>query len=300
MIVTITAVDTYIDRLRVLKNPSHHTLAAYASDLRHFLEFVRRFKLPGAESSTILAYVNSLMLRSAAARTVRRRVACLRGFYRDLVREKIIDRSPFTDLELQLPRVRSLPRGISSKDAGQLVLSAWQRCGGQRSVDEISLISIAILVLIGTGLRVGELVELKSEDFLIDNGALHVRGKGQRERLVFLVDPALRELVAKLSKRRAGLPLLGHGIDQWTTDWVRRALDKFARDAGVHRRVTPHMLRHTCATLLLEDGVDLRFLQRLLGHESISTTAIYAHVGDAGLQRALEGAGLLAKLKDAA
>lgn len=300
MVVTNTAVDAYIGRLRVLRNPSRHTLAAYTSDLRDFLEFVRPLKLPGAEGSTILAYVNNLRLRSAAARTVRRRVACLRGFYRDLVREKIIDRSPFTDLELQLPRVRSLPRGISRKDAGQLASSAWQRCRNQCNVDEVSLLSIAILVLIGTGVRVGELVQLQSEDVLVDNGALHIRGKGQRERLVFLVDPALGELVAKLSARRAGLPLFGHGVEQWSTDWVRHALDKFAKDAGVHRRVTPHMLRHTCATLLLEDGVDLRFLQRLLGHESISTTAIYAHVGDAGLQRALESAGLLAKLKAAA
>ncbi len=78
---------------------------------------------------------------------------------------------------------------------------------------------------------------------------------------------------------------------------ARYALRDFARDAGVQRRITPHMLRHTCATLLLEEGVDLRFLQRLLGHENISNTAIYAHVGDTGLQRALEGAGLLTRLK---
>lgn len=300
MIVTNAAVNAYIDRLRVSRNPSPHTLLAYTSDLRDYVDVVTRLSLPGDESSTILAYVNDLMLRSAAARTVRRRVACLRGFYRDLHREKIVGRSPFLNLELQLPRARSLPRGISRKDARMLASAAWAQCRGQRNPNKIPLIAIAILVLICTGLRVGELVQLRSGDVHADNGALHVRGKGQRERFVFLVDPGLRDLMAKLSARRSGLPLFGNGVEQWSTDWVRRALRAFVKEAGIDRHITPHMLRHTCATLLLEDGVDLRFLQRLLGHESISTTAIYAHVGDTGLQRALEGAQLLARLKEAA
>jgi integrase/recombinase XerD len=300
MHVTGEMIKAYIERLRIARNPSEHTLLAYTSDLRSYREFTTNQEIDCANGDAILAYVGHLAKSGAAARTVRRRVACLRGFYRDLVREKLIEKSPFVGLELQLPRAKSLPRGISRKDTRTLASAAWRLCRGHRSARSIPPVAVAILVLICTGVRVGELVTLRSDDFHGDNGALRVHGKGQRERFVFLVDKDLRGLVARLAARRAGLLLFGHGELPWSTDWVRRALRTFASDAGIACKITPHMLRHTCATLLLEDGVDLRFLQRLLGHESISTTAIYAHVGDAGLQRALENARLLSRLKEAA
>ncbi|HEX4693570.1 tyrosine-type recombinase/integrase [Sphingomonas sp.] len=290
----------YIERLRIARNPSEHTLLAYSSDLRNYRTFATTQAINCANGDGILAYVGHLTRSGAAARTVRRRVACLRGFYRDLAREKLIEKSPFVELELQLPRARSLPRAISRTDTRALASAAWRVCRGHRSAFAIPPLAVAILVLICTGVRVGELVALRSDDFHGDNGALRVHGKGQRERFVFLVDKDLRSLVARLAARRAGLLLFANGELPWSTDWVRRALRAFATNAGIVCKITPHMLRHTCATLLLEDGVDLRFLQRLLGHESISTTAIYAHVSDAGLQRALENAKLLSRLKEAA
>jgi integrase/recombinase XerD len=300
MIVTAEASKAYIERLRVARSPSEHTLLAYASDLRHYRGFLHMHEVDGATGDSILRYLGHLTRSGAAPRTVRRRVACLRGFYRDLAREKLLERSPFTGLELQLQRARSLPRGISRKDTRMLAIAAWHQCRGHRNARTLPPIAAAILVLICSGVRVGELVALQSDDFHSDNGALRVHGKGQRERCVFLVDKELQAIIARIAARRPGLTLFGHAEAPWSTDWVRRALRKFASDAGIVQRVTPHMLRHTCATLLLEDGVDLRFLQRLLGHESISTTAIYAHVGDAGLQRALEGAKLLTRLREVA
>jgi integrase/recombinase XerD len=123
-----------------------------------------------------------------------------------------------------------------------------------------------------------------------------VRGKGRRERCVFVVDPTLKQTLAALAGRFPDGPLATPREGEWSTQAVRRSLKRFAAQAGIDRCVTPHMLRHTCATLLLEDGVDLRYLQVLLGHENIATTAIYAHVGDAALKRALESAGLLSSL----
>lgn len=113
---------------------------------------------------------------------------------------------------------------------------------------------------------------------------------------MFVTDRRLAALLARLADRAEAPSLCGPAGRGWTTQAARRELRAFAAAAGVTRRVTPHMLRHTCATLLLEDGVDLRVLQRLLGHENIATTAIYAHVGGSGLRRALEQAGLLAGL----
>lgn len=297
MEITNDSIEAYIRRLKRSRGPSPYTILAYRSDLKHY----RLFTGPCShDGNAILDYVGHLIRSGAAARTVRRRIACLRGFYRDMVREKQIVTSPFSGLELQLPRARSLPRGISRNETQLLAAEAWRQCRGRRSGRTLSAVAVAVLVLICTGIRVGELVRLKSDDFDAANGAMRVHGKGQRERFVFIVDQDLRRLIAMIASIRRGLCLFGIGEQCWTTDWFRSELRGFTQAAGVRSHVTPHMLRHTCATLLLEDGVDLRFLQRLLGHESISTTAIYAHVGDAGLQRALESAKLLTRLKQAA
>jgi len=127
-----------------------------------------------------------------------------------------------------------------------------------------------------------------SSEKLDELGGLNVRGKGRRERRVFIVDPRLRQHLAQLANGDDAA--LFSRARPWSTQTFRQALRAFARSAGLTRRVTPHMLRHNAATLLLEDGVDLLFLQRLLGQESISTTALYAHVGDASLKRAWEKA----------
>jgi integrase/recombinase XerD len=291
VIVTTASAADYVRRLKAARDPSEHTLRAYKSDLDDYARFLAARRLCPREGETLLAYAGHLRdERSAAPRTLRRRMACLRGFYKDAVRSGALERSPFAELEMQLPRARSLPRGLSRGEARLLAAAAW-RASASRSG-----FAAAVLLMLSVGLRVGELVRLRPGDFDPDSGGLHVRGKGRRERRVFVVDPRLAALVARLA-RRDGASLCGPAAGSaWTTQAVRRELRAFAAAAGVERRVTPHMLRHTCATLLLEDGVDLRVLQRLLGHENIATTAIYAHVGDAGLRRALAQAGLLAGL----
>lgn len=298
MLVTATTTAAYVSRIKASRDPSAHTLKAYESDLRDYTRFLDQKRLCPSREDTLLAYARYLMVdRAAAPRTLRRRMACLRGFYRDLARIGSIERSPFSQLEMQLPRPRSLPRALARSEAHLLVKAAWTACLRRTVSLERKAFPAAVLLLISVGLRVGELVQLRCVDFDADSGALRVRGKGSRERCVFVADPRLRAVLAALSERPGGGGwLLSRAESALTTQSVRRALKGFAAEAGVKRTVTPHMLRHTCATLLLEDGVDLRFLQRLLGHENIATTAIYAHVGDEGLKRALEGANLLSSL----
>ena len=298
VLITPSAAQDYVRRLRAARNPSEHTLRAYECDLRDYAGFLAARELCPGREETILAYADYLMdERSAAPRTMRRRMACLRGFYKDLVRSGHLERSPFITLEMQLPRARSLPRGLTRREAADLVRFALaMHRSPQRSADD-KVFALAVLVLISVGLRVGELVVLCSDDFDTDTGRILVRGKGRRERHVFLVDTAVKRAITKLAGQRRGRTLFGPRKGEWTTQEIRRRLRSMASDAGLRRRVTPHMLRHTCATLLLESGVDLRFLQRLLGHENIATTAIYAHVGDAGLKHALESAGLLGDLQ---
>lgn len=299
MQLTPSITQDYVRRLRASRNPSEHTLRAYECDLRDYAGFLSRGALCARNGNTILAYADYLMdERAAAPRTMRRRMACLRGFYKDLVRTGSLERSPFADLEMQLPRAHSLPRGLTRREASDLVVAAQRRCRDRQHCAEERAFALAVLVLISVGVRVGELVKLRSDDFDAETGGLLVHGKGRRERRVFLVDTGLRRAVGALAARRRGKALFGPRDGDWTTQEVRRRLRALAASAGLERRVTPHMLRHTCATLLLENGVDLRFLQRLLGHENIATTAIYAHVGDAGLMHALQGASLLGGLQE--
>jgi len=296
LITAATAAD-YVNRLGAVRCASEHTLRAYRSDLRDFAGFLLAQKLCPASSDTLVAYARHLTVdRLAAPRTLRRRMACLRGFYRDLVRSGRIPRSPFAELDIQLPRPRTLPRALTRGEARCLAASAWTLCLDAEVSISRRAHPAAVLLMMSVGLRVSELVGLRPADFDPESGALRVRGKGRRERMVFVVDPHLRRVMADLSGRSCLNALMAPSDEGWSTQTVRRQLARFAGEAGVGRKVTPHMLRHTCATLLLEDGVDLRILQRLLGHENIATTAIYAHVGDAGLRKALEGAGLLSSL----
>lgn len=296
LVITAGAAQAFVGRLRAARDASEHTCKAYTSDLRDFSTFVVARKLCPRAEGTILAYADHLTReRAAAPRTVRRRMACLRGFYKDLVRSGTIERSPFAGLEMQLPRARSLPRTLTRGEARLLAQESWRELDLAASAAAAAS-PAAVLLLLSVGLRVGELVRLRPSDLDADSGGLHVRGKGRRERRVFVVDERLRRAVAALAGRPGASSLFSPEGGPWSTQGVRRALRETAAAAGIARRVTPHMLRHTCATLLLEEGVDIRYLQRLLGHENIATTAIYAHVGDAGLRKALAGAGLLAGL----
>ncbi len=291
------ATAAYVSRLRAVRDPSEHTVRAYSSDLKDYTSFLALRKLCPEQADTVVAYAHHLLIeRCAAPRTLRRRMACLRGFYKDQVRAGLLERSPFATLEMQLPLPRSLPRALNRSEASRLAIAARSVCHGPDPDLSKCAMPAGVLLLLSVGLRVSELIALRRSDYDADSGALRVRGKGRRERRVFVVDPNLRAIMASLANRAADGALMSPGDGGWSSQGVRRWLRGFASAAGITRNVTPHMLRHTCATLLLEDGVDLRFLQRLLGHENIATTAIYAHVADAGLRRALEGARLLATL----
>lgn len=294
--VQLDDIETYLARLSARRSPSVHTLKAYRSDLRDFRAFAES-RAEFDEPAVILAYVEHLQReRGAAPRTVRRRVAALRGFYTDRARGGEGALSPFRTLDVKLPRARSLPRALGRDDAQALARAARRRLRDTSALRADLALAAGVLILMSVGLRVAELAALRRTDFQPADGGLHVRGKGNRDRRVFIVDDDLRAAIARLVAGPPDAALLGATTRGWSTAQVRRRLAGFAALAGVTRRVTPHMLRHTSATLLLEGGVDLLFLQRMLGHESIATTAIYARVNDASLRRALEQADLLSGL----
>lgn len=289
-------IETYLQRLAARRAPSDHTIRAYRCDLRDYVGFADHAGLQFDCGEALLAYVRELQAaRKAAPRTVRRRVAAMRGYFKDRARQPDGETSPFLGLDMQLPRPRSLPRALSREEAIKLALAARRalRAGSER---DARVLAAAVLTLMSVGLRIGELAQLRRGDFHGGDGGLHVRGKGNRERRVFIVDRELRTDLADLATGPPEAPLFAPGSRAWSTAQLRERVKRFARGSGVQRKVTPHMLRHTSATLLLEDGVDLLFLQRMLGHENIATTALYARVNDASLRQALERADLLVAL----
>jgi len=159
-----------------------------------------------------------------------------------------------------------------------------------------------VRLLVVTGMRVGELCRLRLDDVAPDGSVLRVHGKGARDRVAYVTDASLRQELRRIVETRrraaagAGALFLNRNGAPLRPQSVRAKLKRLAKDAGLGRRVTPHMLRHTAATLLIETGVDIRFVQRLLGHSSIATTEIYTHVSDEALRRTLERADVLGAL----
>lgn len=296
-------INEYLDVCTVERQMSPHTVQAYRSDLADF----QRWAQPrgGGDSPTtdmLKCYLEDMVRnRLLSANTVRRRFACLRSFFK---REAALDRckNPFSGWEMQMPKRKRLPRALTSEEMAALLRALNCR---QVASAHARTLAVAIRLMISTGIRIGELCKLQVHDLTPDGSALRIHGKGSRDRVAYVSDPAFRlELQAAVQTRLA----LPRGPSHLFTDRqgatlkprsLRGALRTLALKAGVSRKVTPHMLRHTAATLLIERGVDIRIVQRLLGHASIATTEIYTHVSDNTLKQALERVNVLGSLTSA-
>jgi integrase/recombinase XerD len=296
----VKACKKFIDYCTVDRQLSQNTLLAYSSDLLDFRRWLTARKAVKAITTNIVrAYLESLVRRKLAASTVRRRLLCLRAFFRYL-NDNGDAADPFLGWRLRLPRPLRLPRSLSRNEATSLLRAA--RRGMARSPLPELARRTEMRLMIATGIRISELCNIQVEDISRDAFRLQIHGKGTRERVVYVTDRSLRAELRKLAsvrKKECGSsgPLFvnRHGR-RLRPDSVRLPLSRFAGIAGLHRRVTPHMLRHTAATLLLERGADIRIVQRLLGHSSVATTEIYTYVSDVTLRSALKRANVLGSL----
>jgi site-specific recombinase XerD len=276
------------------KQLAPNTVNAYRQDLAEFArDAAASRRVEAIEASDILAYRNRLSAkRGLSPATVKRRLACLRALFAWLVRRDVLDSSPFAKTELRIRIPARLPRCLDSRDLRRLM-----RRRGVQGPD----LSLVIALLLATGMRVGELATLRVDDIDAAAGQLKIVGKGSRERTVFVTDRRLRdELRAYVTDRHGSAGsnsesrlLVDAQGRTLSAARIRHALAALGRSAGIGRRLTPHMLRHTAATMLLESGTDIRFVQRLLGHRSIVTTQIYTHVSDKALRTALARANIL-------
>jgi len=281
-------VDSYLDHLRVERRLASHTLESYGRDLVLLARYAaaREVSLDALTRADLEAFTRELMAAGLAARSVARAVACVRGFYRYLAVSRRIAESPADDL--RPPRAwAALPKYLSVEQVDTLL--AQPDVNTPRGVRDRALVEL----LYATGLRVSELVALKAADLNLEAGYLTCMGKGSKERLVPIGDTAIAwveryvksgrpQLLRGRSSPRLFVNARGGGGLSRSGFW--RILTGYGRQAGLPCGLSPHVLRHSFATHLLEHGADLRAIQMMLGHADLSTTQIYTHVLEARMR----------------
>lgn len=277
---------------------SAKTKAAYTSDLMQFQGFVgAESEFANLDSTTIERFAADLRQNKYSPASIRRKIIVLKVLCGYWVRKGLLIESPFWRVKLSIGRTEQLPRSLTEREMRALLMWAAQskptECqspektklerlafGQYRAARNLALIDI----LFATGIRVGETSSLNVTDFLEAEGMFKIKGKGGRARLAFAVDE--KSLRIQKDHLRARIQIdtensalfLNSSRKRLSTQGIANVVAQLRREAGIERHVTPHMLRHTVATLLLQNGVDIRVVQEFLGHASIATTQRYTHV----------------------
>lgn len=291
------AIDRFLNYLEVERNASALTIKSYREDLAALNEYLTAAfsREPDPREVTPLdlrGYVSGMTEAGYAKSSISRRLASLRSFYRFCQREGLASANPAKPLR-NPRRSRHLPHFLSSDDIGRLL-------DAPPATNAMGLRDRAILeTTYSAGLRVSEVVGINEGDLDFESGLVRIRGKGRRERLAPLGTFAIRalkrwfrvrELSPKEKKGNDAPVFLNKFGRRLTTRSVARMLEKHLQTSGLDTRTTPHTLRHSFATHLLDRGADIRSVQELLGHKSLVTTQIYTHLSTANLRAAYEKA----------
>lgn len=281
--------DSFLHYLAVEKGLARNTLEAYSRDLISYYDFLEQqgvTSLSATTKLTVTAFIMAQRKRGLSLRSITRSLVVLRGFYKFLVQEDYLQANPLEGMEL--PKLSSpLPHVLSVQDVeGLLALPDDESARGIRDGAMLEL-------LYATGMRVSELVDLPVHGLNLEVGFVTVKGKGGKERIVPIGEVAVDKLKAYLEKSRPAILkgmenpylFLNTRGDKLSRQGFWKILKSYALRAGISKKITPHTLRHSFATHLLERGADLRFVQAMLGHADISTTQIYTHVNQEYLKQ---------------
>jgi site-specific recombinase XerD len=280
------ACDEFLRECANVRKLSEHTVRAYRLDLTRFTRFAgRRALVTSFDRTTLNQYVEHLFTEHKLKETsTKRHVASLRSLFRWLEDAGHLADDPFRGARLRIRLPRRLPRVLSRAELAAILEHP-------QPPDFASFTArVAAELLFATGVRVAELASLRDEDIDLTAGVITIIGKGSRQRRVYIPDADIRELMIAY---RAARSVVASSPDRFLVNsrgnpaspqYIRRLVRELAESAALTRRVTPHMFRHSIATYLLEEGVDIRYVQRLLGHRSIVTTEMYTQVADAALK----------------
>ncbi len=263
--------EKYLD---IEKNFSRHTLRGYRSDLYELDGFLGEKDPAGITHLDLRRFLVELKRRDCAKRTIVRKLGAIRSFFRFLLKEKYVSVNPAGSIFT--PKLdKRLPRFLDVEKTLRLVTSP--------ALDSVSgLRDRAILeTLYSTGMRVSELVGLDQRDTDLIAGAMKVRGKGKKERIVLLGSEAQRAVRNYLEERAPGQDALFlNKLGKRLSDrGIRRIINKYVKKCSLEQKISPHSIRHSFATHMVNNGADLRSVQELLGHKNLSTTQIYTHLG---------------------
>jgi tyrosine recombinase XerC len=269
-------IEKFVRYMEIEKNYSAHTILNYKLDLLGFNKFIAGTELEKIDYLDLRKYLAVLKEKNLGNRTVGRRLSALRSFFRFLCREGYIKINPI--LMLSSPKLeKHLPSFMTEQEVNRLIESAFAKT----QKDFLGMRDRAILeVFYSSGLRISELVGLNLEDVDFISGILKIRGKGKKERIVPIGETALATVKKYLEKRKkqAEALFLNNHYRRITTRGVRFLLTKYLNLSGIKPGVSAHTFRHSFATHLLNHGADLRTVQELLGHASLSSTQIYTHL----------------------
>ena len=276
--INIEYLEKYLKYLKYQKNYSDFTICSYENDILEFLSFLKEHNLDilNIDYTNTKIFLKELNNKKNKTSTLSRKISSLRSFYNFLINNNYLDNNPF--ILVKLPKKeKHLPRFFQYNELEQLLsIPNLNTALGQRDK--------AILeVLYASGIRVSELINIKITD--INGEEIKVFGKGSKERIVMIGDYARDSLdlylnngYKTLNKKNNSYLFLNSNGEKLTTRGIRYILDKIIKQTSLDKKISPHMLRHTFATHLLNEGCDLLSVQELLGHENLSTTAIYTHI----------------------
>jgi integrase/recombinase XerD len=286
-VLIVDACEAFIQNCGSVRKLSEHTTRAYRLDLNRFVGFAGTgAEIKSCERATLQQYVEHLFTQHNLKETsAKRHVASLRSMFRWLEDEGHVPEDPFRGARIRIRLPKRLPRVLSRGEVAALLDQS------PMNGDFIQLSTrVAAELLFATGIRVAELAALRDEDIDLAAGVITITGKGDRQRRVYIPDAEIRDLLvtyrtARTEHGHSGPSLMVNSRGgPASPQFIRRLIRKLGEHVALTRRVTPHMFRHSVATYLLEEGVDIRYVQRLLGHRSIVTTEIYTHVADAVLK----------------
>jgi len=277
---------------------SAKTKAAYESDLLQFQAFAGgENEVESLAGTTIERFAADLRQNCYSPASIRRKIVVLKVFCGYWVRKGLLTESPFWRVKLSIGRIEQLPRSLTEREMRALLSRAAQNQSselqnGQTSTQERLVFgryrfarNLALIdILFATGMRVGEASTLNLDDFFESEGMFKIKGKGGRGRLAFAVDEKSLQIqkdhlrARKQIETESSALFLNSSRKRLSTQGIANVVAQLRREAGIERHVTPHMLRHTVATLLLQNGADIRVVQEFLGHASIATTQRYTHI----------------------